>query len=636
MPMRIEGSDPRTPQRASLLQAQPVPASGSPLAASGGIGQGLADAADALITAQRETVWSQVKTGTYSDMLTLAGSLEQERDPEQIRKKWSEGSRAIQEKYAGQVGGDERMGRLWDDYHGQLSTRLGLEVDGLVRKRVVDQGRGALVDNLSTLTSSLPQARTDRDFDDILGQGLNEINRKEAVGVLGAEEAARNRVSFSSSVRAEQAKIMDERRLQGAYSSLRQRFSGNMDEAVDFLEDPKNQATLGINFKEALGFIHALDAEAARDERQAKKAQEQGVASEKEAYWQAVIRDDPAAALEVLGSAKHLPAEDRASLRDRLKSRAFEDDPAVVAATQRGIWSGEITDKGKVIDLVGKGLSTKTAEAMRKDIEGLDKDRPPFVGALNYYSAALDRFNMTFKDKPDVLVLSDKFGASLAYLAQKRKVGPWDAEMSAIADELLEKSSSGFLGLGSTTRFQRDVESGTLPYLQDQGQAPAQKAGAPQGWKTSTPGFNPASQPGLVETGTIDISARPQVQNPDGSVSTVRSITIEDEKGHIVLPTVAADGSRIMSNAEAVAEYRKTGQHLGIFKDAASAEAYARALHEDQALALELNSGNSGQGLSARVPDQDRQEIKAALVRAGKNSSDEAIYAVWLANKGKE
>ena len=86
---------------------------------------------------------------------------------------------------------------------------------------------------------------------------------------------------------------------------------------------------------------------------------------------------------------------------------------------------------------------------------------------------------------------------------------------------------------------------------------------------------------GLLTPGNIDLHNRPIVKNPDGSISTVRSITIDDGGKAVLIPTVV--GNRVVSNSDAIAAYRKTGQHLGVFRDEASADAYAQQLHEDQA-----------------------------------------------------
>jgi hypothetical protein len=90
---------------------------------------------------------------------------------------------------------------------------------------------------------------------------------------------------------------------------------------------------------------------------------------------------------------------------------------------------------------------------------------------------------------------------------------------------------------------------------------------------------------GQIEPGNIDLTNRPRVKNPDGSTSTVRSMSFGDNGREILVPTVMDDG-RVVSNDEAIANYRKTGQHLGIFSDPASATAYAQQLHQQQAKAL--------------------------------------------------
>jgi hypothetical protein len=85
-----------------------------------------------------------------------------------------------------------------------------------------------------------------------------------------------------------------------------------------------------------------------------------------------------------------------------------------------------------------------------------------------------------------------------------------------------------------------------------------------------------------VERGNIDLAARPVVKNADGTISTVRSMSFEEDGKEVLVPTVSPDG-KILSDQDAIDLYHKTGQFLGKFDTAGDADAYAQALHESQA-----------------------------------------------------
>jgi hypothetical protein len=78
-----------------------------------------------------------------------------------------------------------------------------------------------------------------------------------------------------------------------------------------------------------------------------------------------------------------------------------------------------------------------------------------------------------------------------------------------------------------------------------------------------------------LEGGTEIDRTRPIVENPDGSFSTERTITIEADGKHYVLPTIV--GGRELSEDDAVRLFRQgVNEPVGVFKTAEAANRYAR------------------------------------------------------------
>lgn len=103
-----------------------------------------------------------------------------------------------------------------------------------------------------------------------------------------------------------------------------------------------------------------------------------------------------------------------------------------------------------------------------------------------------------------------------------------------------------------------------------------------QNQNQDSPTSTSTSTPTPIEPGNIDLNNRPIVKNEDGSISTVDSMSFGTDRGEILIPQVARDGSRVLEPEEAIKQYQETGEHLGIFKTPEEADIYGKQLSEEQ------------------------------------------------------
>ncbi len=116
---------------------------------------------------------------------------------------------------------------------------------------------------------------------------------------------------------------------------------------------------------------------------------------------------------------------------------------------------------------------------------------------------------------------------------------------------------------------------------------------------SQAPEQGPVPQPTIP--GNIDLDSRPVVKNPDGSISTVVTISVGVDGVEYLIPTIADDG-RQMTDEEAKEQFRKTGNHLGGFKSPEEATAYAKNLSKEMGVRKGADEGPAQMGTFYRFP----------------------------------
>ncbi len=85
----------------------------------------------------------------------------------------------------------------------------------------------------------------------------------------------------------------------------------------------------------------------------------------------------------------------------------------------------------------------------------------------------------------------------------------------------------------------------------------------------------PENTNGMISAGTIDLLTKP-------SSASVHTTTINQDGHEYLVPMVSDDG-KVLTNDEAIATFRQTGKHLGVFNSPEAANSYASVLQKQQA-----------------------------------------------------
>lgn len=238
--------------------------------------------------------------------------------------------------------------------------------------------------------------------------------------------------------------------------------------------------------------------------------------------------------------------------------------------------AGEIS--GTLQDDAVKQMFMQQAQEMRLQFSSQANKHE--MGQIQVYEK--DQFQSTLDINAESA--AGLYGDNQAYISANKQVFNQIEEFGfshGWSDEQILAKKQEFKLATAKRTVENQIGADYMQFLQQNGE-PSSLTGTTSVGKINKFGGTPESTQGMVSAGNINIYNRPQVKNEDGSISTVRTISIGTDDGEVLIPTVSDDG-RLLSDDEAIQLYTDTGQHLGIFDNSDDATAYAESLHNQQA-----------------------------------------------------